>query len=788
MKSSRTKLPELLAPAGSRKAFLGALKAGADAVYLGGEKFGARAYAENFTFEDIVRSIREAHIFGCKVYLTLNVLTKESEFEETLDFAKALTAEGLDGAIVQDLGLIRALRTECPGLDIHASTQMSVSGPESVRFLKELGVVRVVPARELSLDEIRAIKREEPVDVECFIHGAMCYSYSGRCLMSSFLGGRSGNRGRCAGTCRLPYKILDPEGQHVKLTSVKGEEYPLSMRDLCVLEILPDLIDAGIDSFKIEGRMKSPHYAAGVTALYRKYIDHFAVWDAEGRKRPWKVSAQDMRRLRSLYLRSDLSTGYYYKRNGRELLTIGKPGYAGTDDALLEEIEKQYLVETRKKKIDGRAVLIPGERACLTVTAERPAQRGCGENAGKSGDAGTVITASVCGETVQRAQKRPLSGEEIEKRLRKTGDSVFEFDNLEVDAKGEVFLPVASLNALRRDALSLIEEKILQSTGKQSEAAGPENNGDPAYDRNNAESGHAGRDGHTAKDREELQEGISAQRPEIWAQVMTSEQLRAALRCGVSHIIAEETPDNMAFLEKNAGGIPDDAQILLALPHAYRRSSLDRIRSRIGGMRDRDGLERVFQGVMVRTLEELDILEKEKYNGAIIADGSLYQWNREARDLLLGRCDMISTGWELSAKDMLPLMEGAFRRQLVTVYGRVPMMITAGCVKKTAGRCSRREEEMYFVEDRKGMRFPVRCVCSHCSNVIYNSLPLSLHSFVCREDPVLMSAGGWVLSFTTESGDRTQEILRFYASGSGERDAKRIFKDFTTGHFRKSAI
>ena len=399
-----------------------------------------------------------------------------------------------------------------------------------------------------------------------------------------------------------------------------------------------------------------------------------------------------------------------------------------------------------------------------------------------------MITASVCGETVQRAQKRPLSGEEIEKRLRKTGDSVFEFDNLEVDAKGEVFLPVASLNALRRDALSLIEEKILQSTGKQSEAAGPENNGDPAYDRNNAESGHAGRNGHTAKDREELQEGISAQRPEIWAQVMTSEQLRAALRCGVSHIIAEETPDNMACLEKNAGGIPDDAQILLALPHAYRRSSLDRIRSRIGGMRDRDGLERVFQGVMVRTLEELDILEKEKYNGAIIADGSLYQWNREARDLLLDRCDMISTGWELSAKDMLPLMEGAFRRQLVTVYGRVPMMITAGCVKKTAGRCSRREEEMYFVEDRKGMRFPVRCVCSHCSNVIYNSLPLSLHSFVCREDPVLMSAGGWVLSFTTESGDRTQEILRFYASGSGERDAKRIFKDFTTGHFRKSAI
>ena len=781
MKSSRTKLPELLAPAGSRKAFLGALMAGADAVYLGGEKFGARAYAENFTYEDIVRSIREAHIFGCKVYLTLNVLTKESEFEETLDFARALTAEGLDGAIVQDLGLIRALRTRCPGLDVHASTQMSVSGPESVRFLKELGVVRVVPARELSLEEIRAIKREEPVDVECFIHGAMCYSYSGRCLMSSFLGGRSGNRGRCAGTCRLPYKILDPEGQYVKLTSGKKEEYPLSMRDLCVLEILPDLIDAGIDSFKIEGRMKSPHYAAGVTALYRKYMDLYAVWDAEGRKRPWKVSAQDMRRLRALYLRSDLSTGYYDKRNGRELLTIGKPGYAGTDDELLEEIEKKYLSETRKKKIDGKAVLAPGERALLTLTAERPGRFLSGERDDDRGEENAVITVSVYGENVQKAQKRPMSGEEIEKRLRKTGDSVFEFDRLQVETEGDVFLPVASLNALRREGLSLLEEKLLQSAKDRSA-----DNQSTAF--RSAEIKAEKKSDVRADDSLATPSSSSSQRPEIWAQVTTSQQLQAALKCGVRHIIAEETPDNMAFLEKNADGIPDGTQILFALPHAYRRSSLERLKGRIRGMRDRDGAGRGFQGVMVRTLEELDILEKEKYNDAIIADGSLYQWNCEARDLLLEHCDLLSTGWELSAKDMLPLMESTSGRQLVTVYGRIPMMITAGCVKKTAGRCSRREEEMYYLEDRKGMRFPVRCVCSHCSNVIFNSLPLSLHSFVCREDPVLMSAGGWILSFTTESGDRTGEILRFYASGKDENDAKRIFKEFTTGHFRKSAI
>ena len=201
-------------------------------MYLGGEKFGARAYAENFTREDIIRSVREAHILGKKVYLTLNVLTKESELEETVRFAQDLYEQGLDGAIVQDIGVLARLHERCPGLALHASTQMSVTGPESVRFLKEMGVKRVVPARELSLEEIRTIKREEPVEVESFIHGAMCYSYSGRCLLSSFLGGRSGNRGRCAGTCRLPYRILDEEGREAGL-----EKAGSTIRSLCATSV-----------------------------------------------------------------------------------------------------------------------------------------------------------------------------------------------------------------------------------------------------------------------------------------------------------------------------------------------------------------------------------------------------------------------------------------------------------------------------------------------------------------------------------------------------------------------
>ena len=749
-KEQKKALPELLAPAGSRMAFLGAISAGADAVYLGGEKFGARAYAENFSKEEIIRSIREAHILGKKVYLTLNVLTKESELEETVSFAQDLYEAGLDGAIVQDLGVVATLSERCPGLSLHASTQMSVTGPESVRFLKRFGVTRVVPARELSLEEIRAIKREEPIEVESFIHGAMCYCYSGRCLMSSFLGGRSGNRGRCAGTCRLPYQIIDSNGQKVRLIKGKEMPYPLSMRDMCVLEILPDLIDAGIDSFKIEGRMKSPHYAAGVSALYRKYIDRYVIWDAAGRKKPWKVEPEDLKQLRSLYLRSDLSTGYYHKRNGKDLLTIGKPGYAGTDDALLAEIEKKYLGKMPSREITGRAVFTPGENARLIVCAED-----------LSGN-GNTVQAEAVGETVQAAQKRPMSGEEIGRRLKKTGDSIFSFENLDVEVNGEVFLPVASLNALRREALSMLEEKLLTSS---------------AGERQTPESGTSP---ETQSVKEpEVKYGSEAEnketaRPEIWADVTTPGQLRAAQRGGVKHLLVEDTPQIMEALTA-----VERAEYIAALPHVYRRSSRKGIMDLIRGG---------FRGVFVRNLEELALVKECGFSGQIIADGSLYQWNTAARAVLLEQCDRIHLGWELSARDLEPLLSGEGSSQLLNVYGRVPMMVTAGCVKKTAGACSHREQSFWELEDRKGIRFPVRCVCGHCSNVIYNSLPQSLHTFAAGRDPVVMGAGGWLCSFTDETPQETEAVLRWYLSEGKSAEAAEVFREYTTGHFRKSAL
>ena len=257
---------ELLAPAGNYESFLGAICAGADAVYLGGEKFGARAYADNFSEEEICRAVSYAHVFGRKVYLTVNTLMKESELEELIPYLEPFYLAGLDGVIVQDIGALLAIKEAFPGLELHASTQMSITGSYGAGMLKELGVVRVVPARELSLSEIESLGRETGLEIEAFIHGAMCYCYSGQCLFSSILGGRSGNRGRCAQPCRLPYRI----GGDGKPGT---EQYPLSLKDMCTISFLPKLIEAGISSFKIEGRMKKPEYAAGVTAIYRKYID-----------------------------------------------------------------------------------------------------------------------------------------------------------------------------------------------------------------------------------------------------------------------------------------------------------------------------------------------------------------------------------------------------------------------------------------------------------------------------------------------------------------------------------
>jgi len=429
--SEHKKKPELLAPAGNMNCLYAAFNAGADAVYLAGKEFGARASADNFSGEELIYAIELAHLHHKKIYLAFNTLIKEREWGKIHSFLEPLHKCGLDGIIIQDLGLIDYLGSEFPNLQIHASTQMTVTTPFSALLLKERGVSRVVPARELSLEEVIDIKNTG-IEAECFIHGAMCYCYSGQCLFSSFLGGRSGNRGRCAGPCRLPYTISE-NGRYIKKDDIK---YPLSLKDLCILPLIDRLIDAGIDSFKIEGRLKSPEYVAFTTSVYRKYIDMYCETGV------LDVDKADMAMMSSMYVRTDTMNGYFMKHNDADMITKGSPAYNESEEGLTERINKKYVKPVKKLPVTGVVTLIPGHNASVILRYDSK-----------------VIECE--GGPVDRAKNRPISESDVRKQLGKTGDAFFEFEKLAVEMDDDCFMPVRSLNEIRRKAFEMLKEEIL---------------------------------------------------------------------------------------------------------------------------------------------------------------------------------------------------------------------------------------------------------------------------------------------------------------------------------------
>ncbi|MBQ2642142.1 MAG: U32 family peptidase, partial [Lachnospiraceae bacterium] len=651
-----------------------------------------------------------------------------------------------------------------PDLPLHMSTQGTVNGKWGVDLMKDFGIRRIVPARELSLQELRTLRQEDPqIEIETFIHGAMCYSCSGRCLMSSFLGGRSGNRGRCAGTCRLPFRVLDGDGIPAGPDARRREVWPLSMKDMCVLPILPDLIDAGVNSFKIEGRMKKPVYAAGVTAVYRKYIDRFYAWDRDGRQTPWEVEEADLDMLRHLYIRTDLGTGYYHTRNGRDLITIGRPGYAGTDEALEEKIRRKYLTGLPRVAVEGRAVFRIGEPARLRVRLQSgTAVRGISDPASAASSAALEIL--VTGAPVQQASGRPMDTAELERRLSRTGDSLFDFARLDVEADPQIFLPVSAVNALRREALQALENLLAEKKMPGGEKV------------NSVTQTQAG---DAAVCSEDIEEKSGKQDlPDLWALVSSADQMEAAVRAGASCVIIDGefmppagrfslTGSGENLREKTQKGnnyALQSAGILLirALPPVLRTAERDMVRSRILKARGQG-----FSGILVRNLEELQLAKEVKYADEIIADSSLYSWNGRSMGALLEDCGRIICSLELNQKDIdsaARAVEAAgagpvLPRLVLPVYGRIPMMETAGCVRKTEKACDRRGG-FWYLEDRMGKRLPVRCRCEACSNTIYNAVPLSLHQFAGRG--LFARASALLCMFTTEGAHETEEITGFF--------------------------
>ena len=737
---------ELLSPAGNFDALKGAINAGADAVYLGGKSYGARAYADNFTADEICEGIHYAHVFGRKIYLTVNTLVKEKELDDLYHFMLPFYEKGLDGVIVQDMGVLRFLRHYFPGLLLHASTQMTITGPEGAALLKEEGISRIVPARELSLDELISLKQRTGVEIEAFIHGAMCYCYSGQCLFSSLLGGRSGNRGRCAQPCRLPYQVQakSPRGHALKTSLVQSEGqscYPLSMKDMCTIDLLPKLIEAGIDSFKIEGRMKDPAYAAGVTAVYRKYIDRYYQV-----KENFQVSKEDQKLLASLYIRSETEDGYYQRRNGRKMISLSSPAYSHTDEALLTSIRQKYIDTPLCHSARAKIYLKAGERAELTLEMITDSR----------------LKVCVAGEQAQEALRQPLSKSKIEEQLKKSGNSLIRIEEVTIDGAENIFMPISSLNELRRSAILALEKELVQAqmpkTEKKDTALNLSLYSASAIPRN-----------------------LSLPR-NLHASVMTSSQLKAALEEGIGRIYVD-----YGLLDKPLD-LPAKTELYGVTPYIVREGDkpyLERLKELL--------LSGVLKGVLVRNLESAAFFSKNISADRIVVDANLYIWNREALRFWESYAGEFYLPVECNVREWRELLGACQGRKLragAVIYGRLPMMITANCVRKTMGKCDG-ERGITLMEDRYGKSFPVYSDCLCCYNVIYNSVPLSLH----RQFPwKIPSDGDYRLDFTLEQEEETRKIIRFFhhlatcseKEGAGATDKQApVFEEYTTGHFKR---
>ncbi len=761
---------ELLAPAGNYEAFMGAVNAGADAVYLGGPQFGARAYADNFTTEEIVRALHVAHFYGKKISLTVNTLLKEREMASLGAYLSPFYEAGLDGVIVQDFGVFCHIREHFPGMPLHVSTQMTVTGVGGASLLRNQGAARIVPARELSLEEVRKIREEAGVEVECFIHGAMCYCYSGQCLFSSILGGRSGNRGRCAQPCRLPYEIYDGKRR------LSGSGYPLSLKDMCTLEYLPALLEAGIDSFKIEGRMKRPEYAAGVTAVYRKYIDLYYREGAAG----YRVEREDMDRLRRLYIRSEIQTGYYERHNGKEMITLEKPGYEEGDETLLSEIRETYIREPEKMPVRLQASVKAGEPLRLHVEAAGglPEKPGLPDDAGKSPAKTARLAVEVTGEAVQHAKNAPLSEEEIRKRLCKTGDSLLTVEHCEISLEGACFVPVRALNELRRSAVAAFEK---------------ESDGEKENDRL-SQSIKGGVHLWAAAEREgekrpALKKAEQAQA--VHVTVSTFDQLQAILKWGGCRRIYMESDlfsdacEEITRLLGESGQRPDEGEmpdIYVALPYILRERDKAYLR-RLSEALERAGA--FVKGFLIRSLEGLSWAEKfseDRENGTtayrMVPDAGLYCLNAEALRFFADFSTEITLPYEGNAGEAAHLVRAARERGMRTsliAYSRIPMMITANCLYKTAEGCRAEAggKGRLLLKDRMGRSFPVEINCDHCYNIIYNCVPYSLHG--AKKERERIAADALRYDFTTEEGAQCVKIL----------EGELPFSEHTTGHCKR---
>ena len=747
---------ELLAPGGSMESIRAAVNAGADAVYAGGSMFGARAFAENPETGDLLDAIDYCHLHGAKLYLTVNTLLKENELTRMLpEFLAPIYEHGVDAVLVQDFGVFRFLKEYFPGLPLHASTQMTVTGPDGVLLLAGMGAERVVLSRELSLDEIRVVRQVCGVELETFVHGALCYCYSGKCLMSSLIGGRSGNRGRCAQPCRLPWDLYENPADARTGRSVNraSEQYLLSPKDICTLRLIPDLVDLGVASLKIEGRMKSPEYAAGVTAMYRRYIDMYYSCGRDG----FHVKDSDERMLLELFSRGGFSEGYYNTRNGRGMLNLAEKK-AQKGDSLrrsqerVARVREEYVDGERKIPLDAKVSVRSGRNACVSVSDRR----------------GHSFSAE--GAVPSHAQNRPADKDTVRKQMDKTGNTAFSFESIDIDLDDGLFVQVRDLNELRRNALDGIRGKILESYRRPS----AQRSVTYAPDRPSARQSLTYVPDRPGRQSVSNSDELRASHPSVTASVYTRDQLEAVLK---SEMVGGVYLDYQLCTMSNARMVRDSGRcVYLMLPEIWRLDTALKVKEFIenefGSFSPKIGTS--LNGVLVKCYDQLHALGQaglvhDDGGFEVIADASLYTWNSFARMQLreLG-VTMDTLPYECTARELAS--RGCEGSECV-VYGYQALMTSAQCLVKSTSGC-RHEPGIRCLKDRKGILFPVKNDCTICAGTIYNSVPLELVSLGSQVDALNPSSARY--AFTIESGRQTADILNGI-----------LPEAVTRGHFRK---
>lgn len=767
--SLRENKVEILAPAGSYDILMADFAAGADAVYLGGAMFGARAYANNLSQEELLRALDYAHLHDKKIYLTVNTLMKQQELEDRLlPYLEPFYKAGLSAVIVQDFGAFEAIKEAFPGLHIHASTQMTVTGAAGAALLKEAGVSRVVTARELNLAEIKAIHDNCDIEIESFIHGALCYCYSGQCLLSSFQGGRSGNRGRCAQPCRLMYTPQTSDMPRTKGKGLRGDEnrqkdsngsaYLLSPKDMCGLPVLPDIIEAGVYSLKIEGRMKNVNYAAGVTGIYRKYVDRYLEYGREG----FKVEDSDINDLMDLYNRGAFTTGYYNNTKGREMISLKRPNHMGTkalkvlkneggrvlfealeqiypqdvfeidkensfssgsayakgsrftvnlpkkyrlekgrvlyrmkNGELTRFVEKQYVGQTLKKKIDVH----------LTAACDRPLEL-------TFTDTSTGAAVTQIGAEAQAAQKQPAKKERLAEIVTALGDTPFAAETVNVDLQGNLFVPVSALKELKRNCVQELENRILEQYYREL----PENVPESSIENAQIQVLH-----QTNKRSVTVLVRTLQQAESVYPMTDITDiyfDFRLFIREKDSRMMAEAVGKCKAA-QKNP---------VLALPHILRGKD-----SQKGRQLMENWLAAGADTFLVRSLEQLGLLKELSRSAVIrvITDANLYTWNTRAEQFLLKttgtqknlRIIRTTMPLELTAQELAQTKNAVLPRELI-VYTHLPLMVSEQCVKKTLGKCDGANGRMTMTGYRQ--QYQVQSVCDLCYSILYDDTVLDI--------------------------------------------------------------